>query len=66
MTNYEAVELDRLNPYGDRIQLEVGLKDVETSEIVAEMNVGLSRHQMENYDISERLKRYKSRLKQKI
>ncbi len=66
MTNYEAIELDSENPYGERIQLKVGLKNTETGEVEAEMNVGLSRHQVENYDIDQRLERYKDRLKQKL
>lgn len=60
--NYKVVEENRVNPYGDRIELKAGLKHIESEEIKASMTVGLSRHQVEDYDLQERLKRYKDRL----
>lgn len=61
--SYKVVEVSRENPYGDRIELTVGLKDKESGDIEVEMVVGLSRHQVENYDLQDRLDRYKDRLK---
>jgi hypothetical protein len=65
MTNYRAEEVKRVNPYGDRIELTIALKNLDTGETETTMKVGVQRHQVGQNLSQDRLDRYKERMKAK-
>lgn len=66
MTTYRAEELERKNPYGDRIELTIGLIDDDTGETETTMKIGVQRHQVGQQLSQDRLERYKERMKAKL
>lgn len=66
MTNYRAEEIKRRNPYGDRIELTIALKNLDTGETETTMKVGVQRHQVGQQLSQDRLDRYRERMKAKI
>jgi len=65
MTNYKAEEVKRKNPYGDRIELTIALKNLDTGETEYTMKVGVQRHQIGQQLSQDRLDRYRERMKAK-
>jgi len=66
MTNYKAEEVKRRNPYGDRIELTIALKNLDTGETETTTKIGVQKHQIAQQLSQDRLDRYRERMKAKI
>jgi len=66
MTNYKAEEVKRRNPYGDRIELTIALKNLDTGETETTTKIGVQKHQIAQQHSQDRLDRYRERMKAKI